>query len=245
MSYDMQQMPVTEPVWGAPNQPPSRRKLTRTHKILLGVAGVIALIAAIPNNEPDSKPVAAVEEPTEKANTAPEIDSLRNVTIDQGEQVSIKVDATDVDEDDLRFRALGLPSGVTSSPTTGRMTGTPKVSGTFDIEVIASDGEDEARQSFTLNVNAPEPAPAPTPAPAPAPAPPAPAAEAPVIDPNDPRLVELALEMTWDGMTGQRRAEMCAGFTVLGGAEVAKLLSEGGTAVTAQQAEAFFGAKCP
>jgi hypothetical protein len=68
-----------------------------------------------------------------------------------------------------------LPAGVSLNRTTGEITGTPTVFGTFPITVTATDGDGfKAATSFVLNVSkvsTPTPTPSPTPTPTPSPTP--------------------------------------------------------------------------
>ena len=61
---------------------------------------------------------------------------------------------SDPNGDPLTYSANGLPGGLTISPTTGLISGTPSVSGTFGIIVTASDGRGGSASSpFVLNVS--------------------------------------------------------------------------------------------
>ncbi len=55
------------------------------------------------------------------------------------ESVSLMLSATDVDQDALTYGAAGLPPGLSLNPTTGAITGTPGVAGTYTVTVTVTD----------------------------------------------------------------------------------------------------------
>ena len=62
--------------------------------------------------------------------------------------------ATDPDGSNLLFTHTGLPVGLTLDPTTGVISGTPTVGGTFSVTASVSDGLVTTSRSFVWNVTA-------------------------------------------------------------------------------------------
>ncbi len=85
--------------------------------------------------------------------TAPAITSANHATFTQGTAGSFTVTATGVPTPTLA-ESGALPAGVTFTPGTGVLAGTPSVTGTFPITFTATNGVGSpASQSFTLTVN--------------------------------------------------------------------------------------------
>ncbi|WP_052384029.1 carbohydrate-binding protein [Litchfieldella xinjiangensis] len=93
-----------------------------------------------------------------ETNSAPQVDNgLSDLTATQDEAFSYTIPAeafSDADGDALSYTASGLPAGLTLSPN-GVISGTPTASGSFEVLVSASDGEDSVETGFTLVVGAP------------------------------------------------------------------------------------------
>ncbi len=86
-------------------------------------------------------------------NSAPAITSVNHTTFTQGTAGSFTVTATGSPTPTLA-ESGALPAGVTFTPGTGVLAGTPTVSGTFPITFTATNGVGSpASQSFTLTVN--------------------------------------------------------------------------------------------
>lgn len=84
-------------------------------------------------------------------------------------EVSLAVQASDVENDALTFSGSGLPPGVAINSTTGVINGTPTTSGIYDAVVSVSDGvaSDSANFTWTIFSNGPlEISPLPPPVPA-------------------------------------------------------------------------------
>ena len=72
-----------------------------------------------------------------------------------GARVSIQLEAQDVAGAALRFRATGLPPGLSIDPATGRISGRPRHSGTYHVTVSAEDRQGAtAGAKFSWSVGA-------------------------------------------------------------------------------------------
>ncbi len=91
---------------------------------------------------------------TAAANTAPVLESIGDVVVDEDVAITpIQVSASDADADALTFAATGLPAGLDLDPDTGTISGTPTTPGTSQVEVTANDGTvDSDPVSFELVV---------------------------------------------------------------------------------------------
>ncbi|MEM9081556.1 MAG: PA14 domain-containing protein, partial [Verrucomicrobiota bacterium] len=87
-------------------------------------------------------------------NERPSLNSIsdRNHTINTN--ISINLSASDPDNDPLTWSAIDLPSGINLNPTTGRLTGRPTATGTFNptITIVDPEGADASR-SFEWTIN--------------------------------------------------------------------------------------------
>ena len=87
------------------------------------------------------------------SNSSPIIESNPVTTAKEGVAYTYDVEATDPDGDTLEFSLLVHPTGMTINSTTGVITWTPAVTGSFDVTVEVSDGSKSATQSFTIAVD--------------------------------------------------------------------------------------------
>jgi hypothetical protein len=86
-------------------------------------------------------------------NTAPSITSANSATFRVGAAGTFTVAATGSPPPTLS-ESGALPNGVTFTPATGVLAGTPTISGTYPLQFTASNGvSPNAAQSFTLTVN--------------------------------------------------------------------------------------------
>jgi hypothetical protein len=86
--------------------------------------------------------------------TAPAITSANNATFQMGVAGTFTVTATGSPAPTLSATGA-LPNGVTFTPATGVLAGTPTISGNYPLQFTASNGvSPNAVQSFTLKVNA-------------------------------------------------------------------------------------------
>jgi len=129
----------------------------------------------------------------EPPNNAPEIDAISDQTNTVGDVVSLQVQATDADGDELVYSVTGLPAGLTIDALSGEISGTIGEAGIFSVTVSVGDGVNPlVSVSFTWTVDE-EPTPSPTtPAPTtPAPTTPAPTTPAPTTPaPNEPPTID-------------------------------------------------------
>ena len=70
-----------------------------------------------------------------------------------GFNLNVSNNFNDDDNDPLTFSSPNLPAGLTLDENTGLIIGTPVNAGTFNVTVVASDGEAEAESSFELQVS--------------------------------------------------------------------------------------------
>jgi len=93
-------------------------------------------------------------------NRAPVISGTPSTSVTQGAQYSFQPTASDPDGDPLTFSITNRPTWATFTATTGRLQGTPTVTGTFSnivIRVSDSKGATTQLPAFTIVVNATTP----------------------------------------------------------------------------------------
>jgi len=86
--------------------------------------------------------------------TVPVLTNPGNRSTAAGTAVSLQLTATDPNGDALGYGASGLPPGVTVNGTTGLISGTPTVAGTYDVVASASDGVNSTTARFVWTVTA-------------------------------------------------------------------------------------------
>jgi hypothetical protein len=89
-------------------------------------------------------------------NDAPVLAPVGEQTGAVGERVSLSLQATDADGDPLSYSAEGLPPGLFLDSATGQISGVLWQGGEYAVKVMASDGEESARQSFPWVVDTPD-----------------------------------------------------------------------------------------
>ncbi len=90
------------------------------------------------------------------SNTAPSFASLADLSVNEGETLSVFLNAIDAEGDVLTYSATNLPAGATLNPQTGELRWTPTYlsAGTYDnILVTVSDGHKSSSQTFSITVN--------------------------------------------------------------------------------------------
>ena len=85
---------------------------------------------------------------------APVITSALNATATQGKAFSYQITATNTP---TSYSASGNPSGVSTNKTTGVLSGTPKVAGTFKVTISATNADGTGTATLTLVVAAAPP----------------------------------------------------------------------------------------
>ena len=89
------------------------------------------------------------------SNTAPVLAPVEDLTVAEGNTLSVQLQGTDADGDTLTYSANNLPKGAELDPVTGELTWTPdfKSAGTYKgIEFIVTDGHSSSSQTVNLNV---------------------------------------------------------------------------------------------
>ena len=87
-------------------------------------------------------------------NSPPTIVNPGTLTNTVGTPVSITIGASDPDGQAITFSASGLPTGLSINTSTGQITGTPSVPGSFIVSITVTDaGNSTANTGFTWNIN--------------------------------------------------------------------------------------------
>ncbi|MCX7876814.1 MAG: putative Ig domain-containing protein [Melioribacteraceae bacterium] len=88
-------------------------------------------------------------------NTPPQINAIPNKEINEGEQLTFEVIATDNEGDDLTYSASNLPTGATFNPTTRIFSWTPtgKQAGNYSVTFSVSDGKLTSSVNVNIKVN--------------------------------------------------------------------------------------------
>jgi len=88
-------------------------------------------------------------------NAAPQLGQLPARTIQEGDSLTVVLTAFDADGDAVTFSATNLPIGATLWPDTGVVTWTPDYTqnGTYEIELVASDGTGQTSRTWDVTVN--------------------------------------------------------------------------------------------
>ncbi len=92
---------------------------------------------------------------TVTVNTPPALSGVANQTSVVGTAASMQLSGADPDGDMLTYGANGLPPGLAIAFTTGLISGTPAVAGSYPVTVTVSDGMQTAGRTFTWTVTEP------------------------------------------------------------------------------------------
>ena len=87
-------------------------------------------------------------------NQAPVITSDPVTLVLIGKSYAYQVEAMDTKGDILTYSLTTKPSGMTINSSSGIITWTPTMAGTYNVSIVVSDGELFDSQSFTLTVAA-------------------------------------------------------------------------------------------
>ncbi len=85
-------------------------------------------------------------------NRAPGLQAIASQTTDEGTPVSLGVSGSDPDGDSLNYTASGLPPGLEINFTTGEITGSPTIPGTYVVNITATDGIATTTTQFSWNI---------------------------------------------------------------------------------------------
>ncbi|MFB6100155.1 MAG: putative Ig domain-containing protein, partial [Candidatus Nanohalobium sp.] len=88
----------------------------------------------------------------QEGNSAPYFTSDPAVTGEVGKAYSYDAEATDPDGNALSYSLNQSPSGMSIDSDSGKVSWTPSSSGTYDVEIVVSDGEASVSQSYSIDV---------------------------------------------------------------------------------------------
>lgn len=86
-------------------------------------------------------------------NTPPSIVAIPNQNSITGNALTLNVQANDIDSAVLNYSASGLPTGLSINNNSGQITGTVTSSGTFQVQINVSDGQQSSSTQFTWVVS--------------------------------------------------------------------------------------------
>ena len=82
------------------------------------------------------------------SNSSPSIATISNQTSVTGSSLTLNVQASDIDGDSLSYSATGLPTGLDINTTSGQITGVANNPGTYQVQIIVSDGQQTTSTLF-------------------------------------------------------------------------------------------------
>jgi hypothetical protein len=109
----------------------------------------VASYAAGPRVGPPSSPVCGYSD------MAPVFAGVSDRSTEVGQAVSLQLNADDPEESPLTYTATGLPPGLTLQSSTGFISGTPTIVGTYNVTATARDESLSSVQTFTWSIVAP------------------------------------------------------------------------------------------
>ncbi|GHC56408.1 carbohydrate-binding protein [Roseibacillus persicicus] len=86
------------------------------------------------------------------ANNGPSLARVNDLTSEVGETVTLNLNGTDPDGDQLSYSASGLPTGINLAPQSGVISGAALSAGVSTVTVTVSDGSLTSSRSFTWTV---------------------------------------------------------------------------------------------
>lgn len=91
---------------------------------------------------------------TVTVNGPPALASIANQSSVAGLATTLQLVSSDPNADPLTYSATGLPAGLSVASSSGLISGTPTVVGTYNVTVSVSDGQQSASRMFTWTVTA-------------------------------------------------------------------------------------------
>ena len=126
------------------------------NSVIVVVTGSGERTAESYEGEAANAPLLHIEYSDTAGNSVPVVTNPGAQSSTVGDSVSLQIAATDADSDPLTFSATGLPSGLSIS-TSGLISGSPTVAGSYSVTVTADDGTDTGNAAFIWTVNDPMP----------------------------------------------------------------------------------------
>ncbi len=111
------------------------------------------------NGAPNLEDIMTIEIEVTETNQAPELTVPGDQELDEGEELTFTIEATDGDGDDLTFTAEDLPEGASLVYAEGETTATFTWqtdyydAGDYEVTFIVSDGQDEVSDIVAITVN--------------------------------------------------------------------------------------------
>jgi hypothetical protein len=88
-----------------------------------------------------------------KVDNAPVLNLITNQTTNENQLLQFTITATDPDGDSLTYYATNLQGDATINATTGLVTWTPTITGTYPVTFYVTDGNLTTNQTININVN--------------------------------------------------------------------------------------------
>ena len=101
----------------------------------------------IPRDWHASNPLGSVT-----SNTPPTVSSPGDQTSQTGMEITLPIEASDIDGDTLSYSATGLPAGLSLNASTGVIKGSPTTASNTTVTITVSDGQDSSSVQFNWAV---------------------------------------------------------------------------------------------